>query len=556
MKLRNYLSVLCVLAMPAFADDQALIIANGDYQHTKRAIGPSLTPTVAAQLREAGYRVQTEQNLNKGQMEQAVAQFAASAEPLDHVVYVFMGHLLNVGLNTYLTPVNLNGPSSETIAHSAMNLNVITDHAAKHSGAAAVFLGWTKPKKRLLSSRQHAFYGAPGMGFGLGQIDVPQGVLVVNGIVQRTVNVIDTQFFEKGKSTRAAGDATVGYIRALGYMSLHSHLNRGVKKVITTTPDLGSDVEQSFWNFTKKENTIVAYEGFIKRFPNGKYTATAKKRLAHLRAEALISPAERVERDLNLTRDEKRDIQRALTVLGHDTRGVDGVFGPASRRAIVGWQARTKRRTHGFLDETQIRNILSQGENRRRELQEEAKRKRVELEAKDRAFWRATGASGEEYDLRVYLNEYPDGLYAQTAQTSLNRIVAEKARVSGDIADRKAWNIAATENSEQSYQLYLRKFKNGTFAEEAKARIGKLRAQDENRIQNQEALRIENIMNLGPKMWLVVERQMANAGLNTGKVDGVVNPATRNALRQFQKSNGLPVTGYMDPNTLSRVFFR
>ena len=543
------------ITSPSYADDQALIIANGSYQYTRGATGPSLAPNVAGQLREAGYRVQSVENIGHVNMMQTVSQFAASAKPKDHVVYVYLGHTLNDGANSYLAPVDLNAPHADTISQSAMNMNVLMGPASKHAGPSAIFLGWTKPKKKLLGSRKYPFRGAPGLRFGLGEIDVPQGVLVVNGIVQRTVNAIDTQFFEKGKSTRDAGDATAGYIRSQGYLSHHAYLNRG-KPMPRPTPDVGDGVEQSFWKFTKQENTIVAYEAFIKRFPNGRYVAVAKKNLANLRAEALISPAERTERALNLTREEKRDIQRALTVLGHDTRGVDGVFGPASRRAIVGWQTRAKRQAHGFLDEGQIRNILSQGENRRRALDEEAKRKRIAIEAEDHAFWRATGASGREYDLRVYLNEYPNGLYAETAQANLDRIIAAKARKSGSTEDRKAWNAAAGENTLQSYHLYLRKFQNGLFAEEAKTRIRKLRARDANRQKNEEALRLEKAMNLGSKMWLVVERQLANSGFNTGQVDGVVNQATRNALRQFQRSNDLPVTGYMNPKTLSRVFIR
>jgi peptidoglycan hydrolase-like protein with peptidoglycan-binding domain len=560
MKFRNYLAVLCALASPVVADDQALVIANGNYLHARNATGPSLAPAVAAKLRASGYRVEIGENLTKHQMDYTIAQFAQSASPKDHVVYVFLGHTLNADSNTYLTPVDLNSPSAGTIENTALNLNVVTAHAAKHSGASAIFLGWTKPKKQLLGSRKYAFSTAPGLRYGLGEIDVPQGVLVVNGIVQRTVNAIETQFFEKDRSTRAAGNEMVGYIRSQGYLSLHAYLNRGDIKVSPTPkpnprPVPEGGVEQSFWEFTKQENTIPAYQAFIKRFPNGRFTALAKKNLANLRAEASISPAERAERALNLTRDEKRDIQRALTVLGHDTRGVDGLFGPASRRAISRWQAQVRRATNGFLDGPQIRQLLQQGKDKRRALLEEAKRKRIALEARDRDFWRATGASGQEYDLRVYLNEFPDGVYAEVAQSKLDKIIAEKTRHSGN-ADRKAWNIAASANTDESYHLYLRQFKTGNFAEEAKARIRKLRTQDANRKKNAEALRVEKAMNLGPKMWLIVERQMANVGLKTGNVDGVVDGATRSALRQFQQSNGLPATGYMNPITLSRVFIR
>lgn len=379
----------------------------------------------------------------------------------------------------------------------------------------------------------------------------------MNGIAQRTVNAINTQFFEPSRSTRAVGNTLVGHERSQGYLSLHSYLNRATDTITPEPePDIDVDLEQGFWDFTKQENTIAAYDAFIKRFPNGRYATVARTTLTKMRADASISPAELAERALNLSRDEKQDIQRALTVLGHDTRGVDGLFGPASCRSIKAWQANNQRRAHGFLNGGQVRTILEQGANRRRVLTEEAKRKRAELDAQDRAFWRATGMSGQEYDLRVYLNKYPDGLFAQSAQVSLDRIVAEKSRKTINATEVSVWRAAVNQNTVASYRNYLRQYQRGTFSGEAKSRIQKLSIQDANREKNAEALRVEKSMNFNKVMWLVVERHLANSGINTGKVDGVVDQSTRKALRQFQKVNDLPATWFMSPNTLSRVFIR
>ena len=37
----------------------------------------------------------------------------------------------------------------------------------------------------------------------------------------------------------------------------------------------------------------------------------------------------------HLDRDGRRDVQRWLQALGHDPRGIDGMFGPGSRAAIA-----------------------------------------------------------------------------------------------------------------------------------------------------------------------------------------------------------------------------
>ena len=44
------------------------------------------------------------------------------------------------------------------------------------------------------------------------------------------------------------------------------------------------------------------------------------------------------EAGLELSREERREIQRRLRLAGHDPSGVDGIFGPATRQAIAAWQ--------------------------------------------------------------------------------------------------------------------------------------------------------------------------------------------------------------------------
>ena len=47
------------------------------------------------------------------------------------------------------------------------------------------------------------------------------------------------------------------------------------------------------------------------------------------------------------------------------------------------------------------------------------------------------------------------------------------------------------------------------------------------------------------------QEQLQNQGLYSGKIDGVDGPMTRSAIRQFQKTNNLRVTGRLDQQTRS-----
>lgn len=60
------------------------------------------------------------------------------------------------------------------------------------------------------------------------------------------------------------------------------------------------------------------------------------------------------EEVLALNRTDRRELQRRLVLLDYNTRGVDGVFGPGSRRAIEAWQVDNDITPTGYFDEAQV----------------------------------------------------------------------------------------------------------------------------------------------------------------------------------------------------------
>jgi peptidoglycan hydrolase-like protein with peptidoglycan-binding domain len=46
---------------------------------------------------------------------------------------------------------------------------------------------------------------------------------------------------------------------------------------------------------------------------------------------------------------------------------------------------------------------------------------------------------------------------------------------------------------------------------------------------------------------------LADRGLYTGPIDGVIGPATRSALAAFQRSSNLAATGRLDAQTLAAL---
>jgi serine/threonine protein kinase len=70
--------------------------------------------------------------------------------------------------------------------------------------------------------------------------------------------------------------------------------------------------------------------------------------------------AEAAETALKLSPQDRTRIQVALTSLGFDTHGADGVFGPHSREMILGWQLARKQPATGFLTGAQQQALLSE----------------------------------------------------------------------------------------------------------------------------------------------------------------------------------------------------
>ena len=76
--------------------------------------------------------------------------------------------------------------------------------------------------------------------------------------------------------------------------------------------------------------------------------------------DVVAEPMGRWERSLRLGANERRAIQEKLRQVGRYDGAIDGVFGPATRRAIRGWQEETGRASTGYLDAEAVRTIIGE----------------------------------------------------------------------------------------------------------------------------------------------------------------------------------------------------
>ncbi|MEM6277711.1 MAG: peptidoglycan-binding domain-containing protein, partial [Pseudomonadota bacterium] len=243
----------------------------------------------------------------------------------------------------------------------------------------------------------------------------------------------------------------------------------------------------------------------------------------------------------NLDRADRRRVQQNLSDIGFNPRGIDGIFGQGTRAAILAWQLSSELEPTSFLTGNQVVALEAQADRRRREIARD-----------DDAFWERTGALGGEERLKAYLERYPRGRHAEKARAQLAAFEQDR-RDEGERRERIAWVEAQRINRPDAYRDFLRRFPEGVYRADAEARLAALTnpgpsQSDIARSQAEEAQVLDN-----PVLRLLAERQLAEFGFNPGSVDGRFTEGTRRAIRAFQQSAGIPVTGYVDRRTASAL---
>src|SRR5262249_49413276 len=85
--------------------------------------------------------------------------------------------------------------------------------------------------------------------------------------------------------------------------------------------------------------------------------AEEERQKAEAEAKARVE-AETAEKALHFDQADRQRLQVALTSLGLDPRGNDGIFGPRSRDMIAGWQKKAGAPATGFLTAAQRDQLL------------------------------------------------------------------------------------------------------------------------------------------------------------------------------------------------------
>ncbi|MBR9652334.1 peptidoglycan-binding domain-containing protein [Thalassovita aquimarina] len=503
----------------ARAADYALILTNRSYDNAPAEPRAASFDTWSSILREAGFEVFGGQDWKATTMTRAAESFrsALAKGDADRIVVIASGRIVASSTDSWLLGRDYRDLSDMTVGRYGVSLGGLAQILGGHPGHGVLVVApsW--------SSREAP---GPGLRVGARRLPLAQGVALLEGPADKLQPLLGNAVMAAPQPLgRIARNLPKG-VTMRGYLPDDLPLGLGDGDV-----DPVNESDAAYWSAVRDLGTVAAYRSYLDRFPNGLFAGEARRLIAEAEDEPRLR-AEAEEKALGLSWDDRRNLQRDLTLLGFDTGGVDGVFGANSRSAIRRYQKSRNYTQTGYLTAQQV------GQIRR-----EASQRREELERQDRAYWQRSGALGTEAGYRDYLNRYPNGIYAETARDRL----AEIERSRGEPA---AWDRARRADTIAAYRNYLDTYPFGAHARDARDRIAELERDRVDREQIERDKAEERTVAANPISRLLVEQSLKRVGLNPGKIDGNFDKQTRKALRQFQRANELPATGYVSQRTM------
>ncbi|WP_299931893.1 peptidoglycan-binding protein [uncultured Pelagimonas sp.] len=539
-----FLTALLTTTGVAQAAGDALVIGNSQYDTIQTLFGADRMDVAAEALRNKGLDVTELQDASSDEMRIGFADFLKELDETDSpVVILLAGAIVHGAAGAYLLPVgDQDGATPAQVLTRAFPIDAALTVLGQYPGRGFLVIGETPVDIDLGS------YLTPGAG----RLDLPSGVTAIRGSASDIVSFASKELTNADTPILTA--ANDYGLDVSGYIPRDLVLLREtevVAPVAPPKPKVDPDADVAAWENAQRLDNAKGYQAYLDSFAEGAFASAAKQRLKAIETEPFYKQR-RAEESLGLNRDERRKIQRDLTILDFNPRGIDGIFGPGSRKAIGRWQESVGEAPSTYITRPQIERLAGAAGKRAEELEAEAIKRRVTQDKADHALWSKVMDQGTEVSIRQYLTKYPDGLHAAEARKLLR--VIEKQRGGGAAAaDQRAWNDAREADTVAALNRYLKDRPGGAFAAEAKARISELQRNAKLERDRQAALSEEQALGLNSVARKLAESRLANLKMNPGPVDGKFDKRTRDAIRRYQKAHSLRVSGFLDEQTVVQL---
>lgn len=405
--------VVAGFALPAFAAGEriALVLGNGAYLHAPELPNPpNDARAITAKLEELGFEVVSGYDLGIDEMRETIRSFASRLTGADVALFFYAGHGMQVFGENYLIPVDANLSDETDLDFSAVKINLVLRQMEREPRVKLIILDACRdnPFEQTLSRSMGKTRSSQALSRGLAEIDTGGGTLIAfatdpgrvaldgeknhSPFTEALLEHMDAPGLDIGlvmrRVTRSVKEATNDRQSPWVNVSLDGEFYLNPASAPAPSSDAPApppvpsfddrQIELALWQSAERSGSRADYEEYLRQYPTGKFAGLARNRLVEdeqgdEKQVAVVDPEqtrtsvdrtesrdEADERALALSTSDRREIQRRLTLLGYDTRGVDGIFGPGTRRAVGAWQRSRGYATSGYLNRPQYDQLLAQ----------------------------------------------------------------------------------------------------------------------------------------------------------------------------------------------------
>ena len=438
----------------------ALVIGNGDYQHTDNL--PKLgnpahdAEDIAEALRGFGFEVIERKNQTLEAMSDTIAEFGSKIGGSEAALFYFAGHGIQVNNQNFLMPVNARIASESSVPYQGINVNQILDEMDKGKSAANIVM--------LDACRNNPISGKFRSGKSRGLASpgsVPRGTVIVyatdpgntaadgdgrNGLFTaglltafkgKDLSLDDVLTVASAEVERASGNTQTPYVNGPQTLKKNFHFR------VTVDPGKG-EIEKTFWTSIERSNDSADFEAYLRKYPNGSYRALAENQIKRLKVSQEASPVP--FEAPNKTTPASQASATSVTGGDTETQFWNEVKTGGTREYLDAYLKQYPKGKYVALAKVELKKI--EGSEKAQRAKEEAdkqlatERERLDAMHAEQAAWDDAKAGTSEAAFESYLQRYPKGRYATLATIA-------KQKMQREAAERKKQDSARREQEER-----------------------------------------------------------------------------------------------------------
>ena len=402
------LIVICLLffvsSSAMSAQRVALVIGNSNYAHVPVLPNPRNDASdIGAALERLGFAVTRLENADRNSLWQGLQEFKRAASVSKVAAVFYAGHGIEVDQRNFLVPVDARLASDQDVEFETVPLDLVMRALDGASELRLVILDACRDNP--FAAKMQRSGATRSIGRGLARLEPSEQTLVAYSAEAGTVasdgdgrnspyteallrhieepgleldlmfrHVRDSVLSSTGGSQRpfTYGSLSSQGVYLTGRPAVESTVvsgQSGSSGGVPTEPNSGS-FELAFWDSIKNSKDPADFQAYLTQFPSGTFTALARNNIERLKSAteeqkvpdrtqvAAITQAS-IESSLELSRSERRKVQKGLAVAGFDPGAADGLFGQRTRVEIGRWQFSSGADKTGYLDTKSARVLIA-----------------------------------------------------------------------------------------------------------------------------------------------------------------------------------------------------